>query len=109
MSKADSIQVFGTDYEVRLVRPAGDSWGEINHEEQTIYISPHTARDVRSQTLWHELIHAIEFHAGLDLGEQAVDILAAGVYAILKANPHMIHFRDEIPASNSASDAPVLP
>jgi hypothetical protein len=83
------IKVFCTDYRILYERPKEDPWGEIDHAAGIIRVHPECKDMARRLTLWHEMIHAIEYHTGLDLGEQTIDILATGIVSILDENERL--------------------
>lgn len=83
--RAVKVKVFGLKYDV-IETDHIDEWGRIDHNDLKIFLRKGMADPVRTITLWHELIHAIEYATGLNLGEQTVDVLASGIYSILNDN-----------------------
>jgi len=63
--------------------------GEIYHAKAKINLSQSPAASVRVETLWHEILHSIEAQGGLHLKEDAIRILAVGVFQVLCDNPEM--------------------
>lgn len=73
-------------YAVRWVQPSEleHDYGECDSNQRTIRIARTSDQKRVLQVKLHEYIHAIEGVYGLDLGEQTVDTLAAGLSQILR-------------------------
>lgn len=82
------------DFKVRLIETEQmkrNSWvGCIENLSRIIYIDPELPDNAKPQTLFHEIIHAIDYHAGgkgtTTLSEEQTDRLALGLYTLLKNN-----------------------
>ncbi|MBE6985960.1 MAG: hypothetical protein E7433_00850 [Ruminococcaceae bacterium] len=65
-------------------------YGTINYDESTITLSKAdgTEHQRRCITLWHEILHGIRNHAGLEIEneEEIVDMFARGIYQVLQDN-----------------------
>jgi Zn-dependent peptidase ImmA (M78 family) len=79
------IKVLGLTYQIITTQNIQE-FGRIDYERQIIYIKEGLHDNVRRLTIWHELMHAIEYATGMDLGEQNVDCLASGIFSILTEN-----------------------
>jgi len=84
-----TLKVLFTTYRVIRRELTEDTWGEINHARETITLTDKMPKSVEFMTLWHEALHGVEYHTGLDLGEQTIDILATSIAMILRDNPDM--------------------
>lgn len=65
--------------------------GKIDYETQTITIKSSLPIEVRTVTLWHEIIHGIMYNLGyVKHNEVLVDGLAHGVFQALTDNPQLL-------------------
>lgn len=88
-----TIRIGGVDYAVNYEDNVilGDNlcYGAIDYEESTISLSSTRGRHQHQCiTLWHEILHGIRNHAGLELKneEAVVDMFAKGIYQVLQDN-----------------------
>lgn len=67
-------------------KPLSDKFGKCVLRKRTIYIDSGILNDERllSETLLHELVHAVEMTYGLDLSEQDVMTLGVGLSEALR-------------------------
>ena len=68
------------------------SWsatGTCRSNECLITVASDVDRQMQADTLWHEVMHAIDETLGLGLTEQQVHALAAGQMAVLLDNPKL--------------------
>lgn len=94
MKIPENIRIGGVDYEIRyednVVIRNDVCYGTINYEESTITLSDTrgTGHQHRCITLWHEILHGIRNHAGLEIKneEAIVDMFAKGIYQVLQDN-----------------------
>ena len=94
MKIPEKIRIGGVDYAVNyednVVLGARLCYGAINYEESTISLSNTrgTEHQHRCITLWHEILHGIRNHAGLEIKneEAVVDMFAKGIYQVLQDN-----------------------
>ena len=66
--------------------------GTIDCEKLNIFIESSMNKQVKRQTLWHELMHAIMYEFGLpqsEHDEKLIDNIAHGVMQILRDNPEL--------------------
>jgi hypothetical protein len=54
--------------------------------ESRIRLDSTLKKELHDQTLLHEIIHAVESSLGLEMSEQTVTSLAAGMYQVMRAN-----------------------
>lgn len=88
-----TIRIGGVDYAVNYEDNVilGDNlcYGAIDYENSTISLS-NTRGGHQHQciTLWHEILHGIRNHAGLEIKneEAVVDMFAKGIYQVLQDN-----------------------
>lgn len=82
------------DFKVRLIETEQmkrNSWvGCVENLSRVICIDPELPDISKSQTLLHEIIHAIDYHmngqGNMTLSEEQTDRLATGIYTVLKNN-----------------------
>lgn len=94
MKIPEKIRIGGVDYAINYEDNVvlGDAvcYGAINYEENTISLSNTrgTGYQYRCITLWHEILHGIRNHAGLEIKneEAVVDMFAKGIYQVLQDN-----------------------
>lgn len=74
------------------VAGTNDVFGLNFPKEQIIYLKPNLTKQLRSETLIHEVLHAIFWQTGLDTEfddeqeEKIVSALAHGLYQVLRDN-----------------------
>jgi Zn-dependent peptidase ImmA (M78 family) len=64
--------------------------GTCNYEQARIRINARLDPQLKRVTLWHEIIHALLFNAGVytaEHNEQQIDALAHGIIQVLRDNP----------------------
>ena len=66
--------------------------GLFNSFNYEIAIDDTIAHGIKRQTLLHELIHVLQYNAGLKFNEQQADTLASGLYDLFVRNPKLIEF-----------------
>lgn len=94
MKIPEKIRIGGVDYVVNYEDNVvlGDTlcYGAINYEESTISLSNTrgAGHQHRCITLWHEILHGIRNHAGIEVEneEAVVDMFAKGIYQVLQDN-----------------------
>ena len=88
----ESIHILGCDFGVITV-PDGHPevegcWGSFKHDEQKIYIQTGLAEGITKETLFHEIIHAVDSMVVSDgLTEHEIFRLSVVLYATLRDNP----------------------
>lgn len=95
----DKVRIGGIDYAISCEDTVRNSttllYGEINYSSSVIRISKTDASGFHKQcvTLWHEILHGVVEHLGIDLEhsteEQIVTAISKGVYQVIQDNPSM--------------------
>lgn len=103
-----TIRLFGHDVEVRLVtssHPMDGAFGMVDYRNSLIYISEHQTLPQRASTLLHEIIHYISRTLYLNLTEEQVYGIEAGLFQLLNDNPNLFKFEfddsEELPPEMS--------
>lgn len=94
MKIPESVRIGGVEYPIRYVENlrhgALIAYGHIDYENCVIELSSTdgTAHEKRCLILWHEILHGIRQHAGLEIEneEEIVEMFAKGVYQVLQDN-----------------------
>ncbi len=93
MKIPETIRIGGVDYAVNYEDNVilGDNlcYGAIDYENSTISLSSTRGRrQHQCITLWHEILHGIRNHAGIEVKneEAVVDMFAKGIYQVLQDN-----------------------
>lgn len=94
MKIPETIRIGGVDYAVNyednVILGNNLCYGTINYEESVISLSNTrgAGHQHRCITLWHEILHGIRNHAGLEIKneEAVVDMFAKGIYQVLQDN-----------------------
>lgn len=63
--------------------------GNINYTNTKINIESEMSDQRKMNTLWHEVIHGIFDHAGLEVDEKIVEVAANGICGFVQENPEM--------------------
>lgn len=94
MNIPSSIRVGPIAYAIVMVKklmgPYGRRCGECSPAKSRIRIDSKIDVQIQTVTLWHEILHAILFGAGVSAdehNEQQIDALAYGIVAALRDNP----------------------
>lgn len=94
MKIPESIRIGGVEYPIRYVphlhHDNALAYGRISYDDCCIELSDTdgTAHEKRCKTLWHEILHGIREHAGLEIKneEEVIDMFAKGIYQVLQDN-----------------------
>jgi len=89
-----SIRIGPVDYQIvvveNLISDDQKLNGQIMYNPSVIKLDEDMGPQMTRKVLWHETLHAILTHAGIDNEpENIVDALAYGIIAILRDNPWM--------------------
>ncbi len=63
-----------------------DASGRFHHNSQTIHIASDLSDEQKESTLLHEIIEALNYHLALELKENIIMSLEAGLYQVLNDN-----------------------
>ena len=89
-SKERSIDVLGLTYKVVETEDRNklpeSAWGMVHHDKGLILIYKEMSEEAKRFTLWHELVHCIEYRMSLELEEDMIDRIAAGIDYITSHN-----------------------
>jgi hypothetical protein len=84
------IKIMGKTYKVKRT-DREDIEGEFDAMAQTIVINKTiVVADALADTLLHEVLHAIEYNAGLEFNEPYVRAFATGLIPVLRQNPDLL-------------------
>ena len=94
MKIPESIRIGGVEYpvgrEVNLNDGLNMCYGHIDYERCHIRLldSPSMSHEKKCITLWHEILHGIRQHAGLEIEDEeaVVNMFAKGIYQVLQDN-----------------------
>jgi len=92
------IRIAGREFKVKFqkVKNLGkfsDIAGRVVVDYQTIWIDrDNNAHGRQQEVLLHEVIHAVDFNAGLKLSEETTTTLANGLLAVMRDNPKFVRF-----------------
>lgn len=94
MKIPERVRIGGAEYAVVYVENLNDgvnmAYGHIDFDNCLISLSDScgTAHEKRCMTLWHEILHGIREHNGLEIEdeERVVDMFARGIYQVLQDN-----------------------
>lgn len=93
MKIPESVRIDGVEYAVVSEHRLNDGEkllaGQIRYMDCQIALAEDSSHEYRCLSLWHEIMHAIEQKAQLDLGENTekiIEAFARGVYQVLQDN-----------------------
>lgn len=92
----ERVQIGPTTYQVAVVEELADGsaelYGDIDYGKCRIRITAESDAQKQRVTLWHEVLHAILYQAGMtDHDEQVIDALAYGITQALRENEALHH------------------
>ncbi len=92
-----SVKVGGVQYRIVYISDLRDDDGKldgrIHHGKAVIQVEDEQSQHGKSQTILHEIVHAIHTQMGrpkLSKDEGYVDALAYGIYQVLRDNPGLV-------------------
>lgn len=94
MKIPESVRIGGIEYPIVYVENLNNgvnlAYGHIDYDNSVIELSDTSgvSHQRRCITLWHEILHGIRNHAGLEIEneEEVVDVLSRGIYQVLQDN-----------------------
>ncbi len=83
-----AIKVLGYTYTIQNDKTQGEvgAMGRCHSDQQTIQIANNINGEAAASTLLHEIIEALNFHLKLEMNEQLVTALEAGLFTVLLDN-----------------------
>ena len=82
---------------MEIVEVDGEYSGTCSYTTSTIKLADKLEQVDKNQVFWHELLHCICKRFALvafNEDEQSIDLLATGIYELIKDNPHIFTMRD---------------
>ena len=96
--RIDSIEYEVEEKDAPIVLNGQQCGGMITFSESHIDISSTMSPGMKYVTLWHEILHGMIFHRGLEMSdkmeEKICSALSRGIAQILKDNPHLMEFEE---------------
>jgi hypothetical protein len=90
----DSVKVGALRYAVRLVEDLRDGDQKLNgwvlHDQCEIRVETTLHEQVRRVCVIHEAFHAVALQASQEIDEAHIDVLAHGLYGLLRDNPALV-------------------
>lgn len=87
----NSLRILGKNFQIFWEeKVADDAIGMCETHRQTIRVETGLPRETEEDTLFHEVIHAVDETLGLGLSERQVIALASGLLAVYKDNKPVI-------------------
>lgn len=92
------IKVGAVDYQVKILPPDKDAqYGACVYSHQIIYLSPNQLNQSASDTILHEVLHAIWHESGIEhndiiVEETVVRTLATWLRIVFTDNPELVKF-----------------
>lgn len=94
MKIPSSIRIGGVEYQIKYTQNLNNgvnlAYGYIDYDNNNIELSSTigTGHQKRCCILWHEILHGIRNHAGMEIEneEEIVDVFAKGIYQVLQDN-----------------------
>lgn len=94
------LKILGKTFTVNPVDPDvlsdGDTRGRWNSSKCTIHYRADGSIDDVKDTVFHEVLHAIDYTAQLELTERQVHALSGLVLAVCRDNPDLINWLLEV-------------
>ena len=95
MTGENEFKIRLLSHEFRVIVESPTHWseggmGRASLKEQTIRLNDVLPNDTRHSTLLHEVIHLISDLTSIELTEVQVDVVAQGVFTLLKDNPEVV-------------------
>ena len=110
MKLPESIRIGGVEYPVVFVENLNNgtnmAYGHIDYDNCQIELSDTvgTAHERRCQTLLHEILHGIIYHASatIENEEEVVECIAKGLYQVLQDNGRRLFDIAEVEVGNES-------
>lgn len=92
------INILGIPYKVKekeIIDHNNDLLGLIVYKDQQIFLKAKMGKEMKQNTLLHEILHGIFLHSGyseLNEKEDLIDSLSNSIYQVLKNNKELITY-----------------
>ncbi len=91
----DKVKIGAFDYEIKVLPEIwdveGEYYGMAEYGLLQIKLSEKEAKEIRVQTLLHEVIHVIMHQAGFrEHNEAVIEAMSYGLIAVLRENPAFV-------------------
>jgi hypothetical protein len=92
--RPEKIKILGKPFTIKWLDEdlSPDLVGECDTDKQIISVRSGQPIEQEQDTLWHELIHAVDEAMDSGLKETQVKRLATGLLAVIKDNPRLISY-----------------
>jgi len=102
-----SVHILGCDFPIEMVpsdHPAmEEAWGSFEHKDQKFYVQADLAEGIAKETLFHEIIHAVDdMLVSEGLTEKQIFRLSVVLYAVLRDNGELRSYLFGEEASDAA-------
>ena len=86
------LNILGKPYHVQFTKGLieGDASGMCAYKDQLIKLCSDLAQQQLTETLLHEIIHAVDGEMNTKMKESQVRYLAIGLFQVLRDNPRLI-------------------
>lgn len=93
------VNVLGKPYRVELVeREAGTDYGECFADQCRIEVASFQCEHQKCDTLWHEVLHAVDHEANTRISERQIRLLATLTLCVLRLNRDLVEYLLQEPA-----------
>jgi hypothetical protein len=62
------------------------NWGWLRHKDMSLRVNKKLCNATFKHTFMHEIVHAIDIHAGIGLTEGQIDAVAYGIIEVINKN-----------------------
>lgn len=95
MTGEDEFNIRLLSHDFRVIVESPTHWseggmGRASLKDQTIRLNDILPNDTRHSTLLHEVIHLISDLTSVELSEVQVDVVAQGMFTLMKDNPQVV-------------------
>lgn len=87
-----TVNIIGKTFTVHKRKFKKEQYGEMRYGMQEILLEPRQVDEQMKDTLWHEILHAIERSLGLKLKEHEVHAIAAAQVQVMFDNPKLMEY-----------------
>lgn len=90
-----AIRILGKPYTIREFPSNGtneDTYGSCDEAKQEILIREGLVKEMRQDTVLHEVFHGIDYAMDSKMSEKQIGLLATGFLAVIKDNPEFLRY-----------------